>query len=196
MNSRVLQELLLLVRREEETRARLLEAGTLFGTYDPAMQLVHRDNAIRLNELLQCYGWPGLSLVGQEGCAAAWRIAQHAICTPALQRGFLAYLRAAVDAGDAPGRQAACLEDRIRFHEGRPQRYGTVLDWNAAGELDCEVEDPAGLDARRAAVGLPPFREALEDQRLEIHREGGCPPEDYADYRRRVHAWAASVGWQ
>jgi hypothetical protein len=195
MNEQLLQELLRLLRRDEDTRARLLEAGALFGTYDEALQQVHRDNAARLDELLQRYGWPGLSLVGQDGCVAAWRIAQHAICTPDLQRGFLVYLQAAVDAGEAPGRQAACLEDRIRFNEDRPQRYGTVLDWNAAGELDCEVEDPAGLDARRAAVGLRPFREALEQQRREICREGGVPPEDYADYRRRARAWAKAAGW-
>jgi len=90
--------------------------------------------------------------------------------------------------------KAAGLEDRIRFNEDRPQRYGTVLDWNAAGELGCEVEDPAGLDARRAAVGLPPFREALEQQRREIHREGGGPPADNADYRRRARSWAKGAG--
>jgi len=195
MNVQLLQELLRLLRRDEDTRARLLEAGALFGTYDEAMQQVHRDNAVRLDELLQRYGWPGESLVGQQGCDAAWRIAQHAICTPALQRGFLVHLQAAVDAGDAPGTQAACLVDRIRFNEGRPQRYGTVLDWTAAGELDCEVEDPEELDARRAAVGLPPYRKVLEQQRRDIRREGGGPPEDYPDYRRRARAWAKGVGW-
>jgi hypothetical protein len=127
MNEQLLQELLRLLRRDEDTRARLLEAGALFGTYDEALQQVHRDNAARLDELLQ--------------------------------------------------------------------RYGAVLDWSAAGELDCEVEDPEGLDARRAAVGLPPFREALEHQRREIRREGGAPPEDYADYRRRARAWAKGTGW-
>lgn len=196
MNSALRRELLQLLRRDEETRARLLAAGALYGTYDAALQQVHHDNAVRLNELLQRHGWPGESLVGREGCAAAWRIAQHAICTPGLQRGFLTCLRTAVDAGEAPRLQAARLEDRIRFHEGRPQRYGTVLDWNEAGELDCEVEDPEGLDARREQVGLPPFREALEKQRRAVRRAGDSPPQDYADYRRRALAWARTVGWQ
>jgi hypothetical protein len=133
--------------------------------------------------------------VGLEGCRAAWFVAQHAICTPTLQRKFLAQLTQAADRGDVPPRQVALLVDRIRFNENQPQVYGTVLDWNERGELSCEVEDPATLDTRRQAVGLAPFHEALEQHRQEVRSEGGTAPANFAEYTRKRCAWAKQVGW-
>jgi len=65
-------------------------------------------------------------------------------------------MRAAVDAGEAPAARLAYLEDRVRVALGRPQLYGTEeiqlpgRDWELL-----PVEDPARLNERRAAVGLP-----------------------------------------
>jgi hypothetical protein len=101
----------------------------------------------------------------------------------------------AVESGDVPKRLLACLTDRIRFNENKPQLYGTVLDWNEMGELTCELEDPANVDARRREVGLPPFEEDLAKHREEVEREGGKAPENYADHRRKGREWARRVGW-
>jgi hypothetical protein len=160
------------------------------------MQQVHRENAEELDKIVAEHGWPGISLVGLEGCRAAWFIAQHAICTPALQKKFLALLTEASGHGDAPKKQVAFLMDRIRFNENRPQVYGTVLDWNERGELGCEVEDPESLDARRKDVGLAAYHEDLQRLQNEVVSEGGKPPEDFAEYKRRARAWARSAGWQ
>jgi hypothetical protein len=195
MKRELADELLAMKKRDLDTRANLLEQGRLYGEYAPEMQRVHTENAQRLNEIVARYGWPGVSLAGFEGCRAAWLIAQHSICTPDLQRNFLALLAKACAVGDVPQHQVAFLTDRIRFNEGRPQRYGTVLDWKETGELSCEVEDPANLDARRREVGLPPFHEDLETHRKEVAAEGGNAPKEYAEYKRNAHAWAKSVGW-
>ena len=178
-----------------DTRARLHKAGKLYGGYSDEMQKVHRDNAENLDRIISKHGWPGVAAVGIEGSRAAWLIAQHSICTPALQRRFLAVLSEAVRNGDAPQQQLAFLTDRIRFNEMKPQVYGTVLDWNERGELACDIEDPPGLDARRQAVGLRPFKDDLERHRSEIRAEGGGPPPDFEDYQCRRTAWARSVGW-
>ena len=195
MNEELAGELLAMQKRDFDERARLLELGRLYGDYAPEMQAVHIENARRLKEIVARHGWPGISLVGVEGCRAAWLIAQHSICTPDLQREFLTLLAQASAAVEAPRRQLALLTDRIRFHEGKPQLYGTVLDWDEQGELSCEVEDPANLDARRAEAGLPPFREELAKHRAEARAEGEEAPRDYAEYRRKARAWAESVGW-
>ena len=196
MNPAIVATLRKLAERDRRTRERLLAEGRLFGDYADEMQRVHRDNAAALADLVAAHGWPGRTLAGEEGSRLAWRIAQHSICTPGLQRGFLASLRRAVATGDAPPRQAAMLLDRIRFNEGRPQVYGTVFDWNERGELGCEIEDTAGVDARRAAVGLPPFAQSLAEQRAAVAAEGGAPPADFAAYRRRQAAWARRIGWR
>ena len=197
MTNQVLRDgLEAMAARDRETRARLLAEGALYGDYAEVMARVHRENAEALAALVAAHGWPGIALVGLEGCRAAWLVAQHAIATPALQRRFLACLRQAAEAGDVPRRQWAMLEDRIRFNEGRPQRFGTVLDWNDDGELDCEIEDAERVDERRAAVGLPPFAEALAAHRAEVAAEGGAAPDDLADYRRRAENWARETGWR
>lgn len=195
MNQQLLDELLALKQHDIDTRSRLLNDGKLYGDYAPEMQKIHRENATELDKIISKYGWPGISLVGLEGCRAAWLIAQHSICTPALQRKFLTLLVNASERGDAPKVLVAFLTDRIRFNENKPQLYGTVLDWNEEGELSCEVEDSANLDVRRKAVGLAPFREELEKHREEVKSEGGVPPKDLAEYKQKAREWASSVGW-
>jgi hypothetical protein len=89
------------------------------------------------------------------------------------------------------------LEDRVRGHSGLPQRYGTQFDWDERGELSPRpIEDPAGVDARRAAVGLPPLADALREIRASAARECAAPPRDPAARRREIEAWERSVGWR
>jgi hypothetical protein len=88
MNQHLLDELIAMKQRDADTRSRLVREGRLYDGYAEEMQQVHRENAHRLNELISQHGWPTISLVGLEGCRAAWLIAQHSICTPDLQRRF------------------------------------------------------------------------------------------------------------
>ncbi|MCG5239072.1 DUF6624 domain-containing protein [Azospirillum doebereinerae] len=196
MNTAVLNELAALLKRDDQTRQRLLAEGSLYGRYDDAMQAVHRENAEALDAIAERHGWPGLSLVGLEGSRMAWRIAQHANVTPGLQRKFLALMRAAADKGDVPPKQPAFLADRVLFNEGKPQIHGVVLDWTADGELSCDLADPTGVDQRRAVLGLPPFQEDRQRQQEAVMAEGGRPPADFAAYRDRSRAWAEAVGWR
>ena len=195
MDQSLLDELLALKQKDAETRSRLLREGRLYEGYAAEMQQVHRDNAQRLDELVERHGWPGIPIAGLEGCRAAWLVAQHSICTPALQRKFLVLLTQAAERGDAPRAHVAYLTDRIRFNEGRPEIYGTVLDWNEKGELSCQVEDPANLDARRKEVGLPPAAQDLARHREEVAAEGGQAPANLAEFKRSQREWAKSVGW-
>lgn len=196
MNEALLTKLNSLKKRDVETRERLLKEGRLFGTYDEEMQRVHVENAEILDRIVSVHGWPGISIVGLEGCRAAWLVAQHAICTPSLQKRFLQELDKSVTSNEAPAKLAAFLSDRIRFNEGLPQVYGTVLDWNESGELDCEVEDPERVDELRASVGLPPFFESLAEHRKEVEAEGGKAPLDFQSYREAGTQWAKQVGWR
>lgn len=196
MNKELIAQLQRLVLRDNDTRDRLLKEGRLYGSYQSDMQRVHNENAQALDGILAVHGWPGVSAVGREGSRNAWLVAQHAIGTPALQRRFLRALKTAADAGDAPQKQVALLTDRIRFNEGRPQVYGTVLDWNRDGDLDCELEDRERVDERRAPVGLPPFRQSLAEQRRAVEIEGGRPPDDYSAYRVAADRWAREIGWR
>lgn len=185
------RELLALAAEDRRVRAALEAAGELAGGYAPRMEAVHRHNAARLRAIVARHGWPGRALVGDDGADAAWLIVQHAIGEPALLRATLPVLWDAAARGDAPAWQAAMLEDRIRTFEGRPQRYGTQLHPDAEGWLrPHEIEDPAEVDARRAAVGLEPLAERLARAGREAVGDRARHEREYADWLRRA-GWRA-----
>src|SRR5438270_5922708 len=148
------EELLTMAAEDGAVRERLVADGTLFDGYNPLMAIVHRRNGDRLSEIVDAHGWPGRSLVGEDGADAAWLVLHHAIGDPALQRRCLELLEHAAAAGQVPAWHPATLNDLIRFHEGRPQRFGSVFDWTDDGELaPWAIEDAEGVDDRRAVVG-------------------------------------------
>ena len=190
--------LLRLVANDEQTRARLAADGSLFDGYHPEMEAVHAANASALRAMVDAHGWPGRRLVGDSGAEAAWRIAQHAIGEPGFMRRALTLVQAAVAGDDAPAWQAAYLEDRVRSLEGRPQLYGTQYDWDVEGRMSPlpEIEEPAGVDARRAAVGLGPLSENTARMHARVAAGPEGPPVDLEERRRSMAAWARKVGWR
>jgi len=178
-------------------RGELAADGSLFQGYHPRMREVHDRHAARLSQVLARHGWPGRSLVGEDGAEAAWLVLQHAIGHPALQRVGLRLLSQAVAAGEAPPAQAAMLEDRIRIHEGRPQRFGTQLDWDRNDELSpLPIEDEEGVDARRREAGLAPLAEHVRRVRERASEEGDGPPADLEARREAQEAWLRETGWR
>lgn len=129
---------------------------------------VSRDNAVWLSRVLQKNGWPLKSVVGPEAAEGAWAIAQHADHDQALQARCLEFMRAAASIGEASVSRLAYLEDRVRVAAGRPQLYGTQEIQRPGRDWELQpVEDPAHLNERRVAVGLPELPSAsslLPDQ--------------------------------
>ncbi|WP_419995068.1 DUF6624 domain-containing protein [Streptomyces boninensis] len=133
-----------------------------------AMRTVDSANTAALERIITAHGWPGRSLVGEQGAHAAWCLAQHADADPAFQRRALDLLAGAVQCGEAPRRHWAYLADRCRVADHRPQLYGTQY---AADGSPHPIADPANLDARRAEVGLGPHAEYDAQMRAQ-HRAG------------------------
>ena len=180
-----------------QVRAELVASGELFGRYNERMAAVHKQNAESLDRIIDEFGWPGGSLVGSDGAEAAWLILQHAIGSPRFQRKCLPILKNAVEDGEVPAFQVACLEDRICVFEGRPQRYGTQFDWDGNGKLSPHpIEDPERVDEQRASVGLGPLCEKIQEMRQRATAEGHEQPADFDEYLKGREAWARSVGWR
>jgi hypothetical protein len=110
----------------------------------------------RLREIVDAYGWPLVSEVGEEGAHAAWLILQH---TPDIefQHRMLAVLEAAAERGEASRGELALLTDRVLVRQGRPQRYGTQFKFVDGQLVFHPIEAPEAVDERRAEVGLPPL---------------------------------------
>lgn len=190
--------LIAMAREDLAKRDELVRRWELFAVgYHPEMREVHDRNARALLAVLEAGGWPRRSVVGEAAAEAAWLIVQHAIAHPDLQRRARDLMRPAVGAGEADPGSLAALEDRIRVFEGRPQLYATQFDWDEAGELSPrEVEDPANVDTRRAAVGLSPLSLKTAEVRAEARREGQRPPADLAKRRVEFEAWLRETGWR
>jgi hypothetical protein len=154
----------LLARRDEDQRIRNL-VSALPGRHMVRLpeelatewQRIDDENTRWLAEVLRARGWPGRTLVGEEGAGSAWLLAQHADRDPVRQRAFLHALRSAAGQGEASRAHLAYLEDRVRVNAGQPQLYGTQFTVTDGEVGPCPIEDRQRLDERRAEAGLEPF---------------------------------------
>lgn len=198
VDQRLRRQLLSMRGEEEAMHRKLLAAGERYQGYPARLEQVHKRNAERLRRILDKHGWPCATLVGADGADAAWRVLQHAVIKPEVMRKALPLLEAAAGQLEVSPARTAELEDRIRALEGRPQRYGTHLDWDEDGSLSVwpALEDAESVDERRQAAGLPPLEEALRSQREHAAACGEQPPEDLARYREQSEHWAREHGWR
>jgi len=129
------------------------------------MQSIDTDNRSWLQQLMARQGWPSAAQVGLSGVHAAWLLAQHA---PEMLKSLLPALELAAARGELHQDSLALSIDRVLTTEGLPQRYGSQFRRDASGALQMfPVEDEAGLDARRAAMGMEPI--ASYRRRLGAH---------------------------
>jgi Family of unknown function (DUF6624) len=143
-----------------------------------AMEAADAANLPWLRQLITDVGWPGKSLVGEDGARDAWLLAQHADRDPVFQRQCLDLLAAAVERGEATAVQQAYLTDRVLLHEGKPQEYGTQAIAREGGFVARNLRDSGHVDERRASVGLGPLAEYLAlmaDQHAPEPMRVSCP---------------------
>ncbi|HWW24642.1 MAG TPA: DUF6624 domain-containing protein, partial [Caulobacter sp.] len=119
---------------------------------------VDADNTAWLKAEWRTSGWFTTARDGEVANQRAWLILQHADRDPAFQRAILPLL--AGETGLQARLNYAHLTDRVAVNAGEPQTYGTQGDCVAPGRWEPHpVKDPAGLDARRATLTLPPEAE-------------------------------------
>jgi hypothetical protein len=113
---------------------------------------------LHLKAIVAQFGWPSKSMVGAKGEEAAFVVAQH----------NLSYQPKAI---------RLMKEDRMLTVSGRPQRYATQLKPPAGGVSEFYPIDSVGrVEARRAAVGLPPMSVYLCMMRGLTGRAVNYPP--------------------
>jgi hypothetical protein len=147
------------VKVDQDVRNEYLAArrtGTLTPELVEKVEKIDHENTEALKAMVATYGWPGRSLVGENGANDAWLLVQHADKDHAFQRQVLALLEPLVARGEVSPHHFAYLYDRLAVADKRPQRFGTQCD--DKGDPGA-VEDPPPLDARRAAYGMSTMAE-------------------------------------
>ncbi len=109
-----------------------------------------------LKEVVAKDGWPTIALVGIEASNAAMLILTHT-ADHAWQLSLLPQLEELADKGKIDGSSLALVIDKELVSEGKLQRYGSQFKFVDGEMAMYGVEDPGGLDARRARVFLPPM---------------------------------------
>ncbi|OHX35989.1 hypothetical protein BJL95_02815 [Methylomonas sp. LWB] len=155
MNQTLRTELLAMREKDISTRASLVERGELDDKeYHPEMRLVHEENNKRIKEIIEEFGWPLESEVGEDGSEATWLIVQHAVLEPEFQEECINLLKAAVERGEAKGWYLAYLQDRVLIRQGKLQIYGTQHEVKEGLMYPLPTENPAEVNVRRAALDL------------------------------------------
>jgi uncharacterized protein len=152
-------ELLRMVKEDQEARKEAIKASADDSPAHRKMVEIDRRNTARMKEIIEKYGWPGNSLVGEEGAHAAWLLVQHADRERAFQKRCLTLLEGAVKEREAAPVDLAYLTDRVRVAENKKQVYGTQFR-QVEGKLEpYPIEDEKNVDRRRKELGLPPLAE-------------------------------------
>ena len=171
VNDKLRLELLAMQTRDQQIREKVIElksSNKIDSTLFAQMNQIDSANTIRMKQIIHDSGWPGKSLVGQDGADAVFLIVQHS-SDKLFQRSCLPLMENAFKVGEASGPDLALLTDRVRIYEGKPQLYGSqVRIINGKIEID-SIVDKSNLDKRRALRGLPPMDEYLKMLKQVYH---------------------------
>ncbi|SHH35878.1 hypothetical protein SAMN05421866_2706 [Chryseobacterium oranimense] len=185
MNEAFAKELMNLAEKDLSVREKLNSEGKLANSYHPEMELVHRQNAERLRNIIKEIGYPTILKVGEKGSDAAWLIIQHSIGEPEFMKSC--YKMMIENKNDINPLNIAYLYDRIRVFQSQPQKYGTQL---TAEGIPYPVEDKNHLNEERLKVNLQSFSQEEIEQIPGIETINELDNKD-ADYTM----WRIKTGW-
>jgi hypothetical protein len=133
------------------------------------MRSIDEETEAFLKQAVRRHGWPGIDVAGLQGSGAASTMLMHV--GKKTQKQMLPMVEAAFMRGTVTGVTYAMLVDHVRVADGKKQLYGTMAKpFDEKREVVfLPIEDEAGVDERRARMGLPPlaqYRELMKQMYL------------------------------
>lgn len=160
-NEKFRQELLAMKERDQDLRSRIEKIDPK--EFDGQFLKADIEHVERLKEIIKEFGWPAISLVGEDGSNAVWLLVQHADHDLEFQKECLELIKDAESRGEAKKNHIAFLTDRVRVNSGQPQVFGTQFFKDENGKYAPRpIENESTLDERRMTYGLDPFEDYLE----------------------------------
>ncbi|WP_335966165.1 BT_3928 family protein [Galbibacter sp. PAP.153] len=121
---------------------------------DKIWPVIDSTNMVAVDKIIDQYGYPGKSLVGEPTDKIAWFVIQH---SPKIEE-YLPMLRKEAEKGELPKRLMPLMEDRYLMRQGKMQIYGTQGSYiNTAEEripIIWPIKDPENVNTRRKEAGL------------------------------------------
>ena len=177
---------------DQKTRKGIMELIKKEGMESPAvkarlaeMKYLDSVNLVKVEKILDEYGWLGFDKVGRMGALTIFLVIQHSPL--AVQQKYLPMMREAVKNKQALAGNLALLEDRVALGEGRKQIYGSQLQTDPVTNKNflSPLEDPDNVDKRRASVGLGPLADYLKSFDVEWDLEAFKKQQQEAELKKK-----------
>ncbi|MFC1522524.1 DUF6624 domain-containing protein [Elusimicrobiota bacterium] len=152
-------ELLLMKEEDQKVRRELGREDHKDAGIEKMARELDEKNTARMKEIVLDNGWPGISLVRQDGSRAAFLLIQHADSDIEFQKKCLRLMRKAAKEEEASWMDVAYLTDMVLMGEGKKQLYGTQFYLGYNDPVPYPIEDEDSVDERRSEIGLPSMQE-------------------------------------
>lgn len=125
-------------------------------------------NLKTVTNILNDYGWLGISEIGVNANKAIFLVIQHGSLQ--MQEKFLPLLEKSVNKKESSGEYYALLVDRILVKNGCEQEFGTQIKVNSeTGKYELyPIRNPEKVDMRRNNLGLKPLENYLKYYGIQL----------------------------
>ncbi len=154
------EELRLIEKDDQELRQKLSNDLTAEQKKELWVKISYLDsiNLLKIEKILDKYGYPGESKVGTRFSGTAFLVIQHSNLPT--MRKYYKIIEEAANKGEFPKSNFALFVDRFRMWNGEKQLYGTqVRNENGGSNYLHEIEDEINVNKRRAEMELGPLEE-------------------------------------
>ena len=174
LNKPLTEELARIFDDDQKYRMLIDSAEKVSGKNSPQLdslkkiiQVQDAKNLSRVTELIDGLGWLGADDVGRKGNQALFLVIDHS--NPETRKKYLPIMKEASERGKAVPGEVAMLEDQVLLDDGKSQRYGSQVKYNNESKTYelYPVEDEAGVDERRADMGLAPLGDYLRQYGIQ-----------------------------
>lgn len=118
-------------------------------------------NLLKIEKILDEYGWLGANVIGEQGNSTLFLVIQHSDLETQLK--YLPIMKEAVSKGNAEGKDFALLVDRIAMRQGNRQVYGSQIKIDGEEFYVYPLIEPEKVNERRAEVGLGSIEEYVKN---------------------------------
>lgn len=127
-----------------------------------AIRKVDSLNQIKVEKMIDLYGWLGKSEVGDMANQTLFLVIQHS--DMAVQEKYLPLLRKSVNSLESNAYDLALMEDRVLVSQGKKQLYGSQVRRNPqTNQYEVlPIEDEKNIDKRRKKMGMESLSEYLK----------------------------------
>lgn len=143
-----------------QTREKYGQNSKKLKELDSLQTVLDIENKRKLENIVQKYGWPGITLIGFETSYSLFLLIQHQDIE--VQLKYLPLIKEKFEQGELIIATFQMLKDRISMHQNSEQLYGTqtCYDFETKKYYLCPMSNPDDVNERYYNLGLGSFEKS------------------------------------